>query len=139
LNGGQHQYNGCDVRFNIQFVADPSANHFWTAANNAAFLPEGQNSVYVESGGGETYTVPNWSYGRWAVGNSDGIIAHEMTHFLFLPDTYNNKGLPQPGTEQWLTSDQGGNNTVIPQSQINQILTWLWPDRNRPTHCGCDK
>jgi RHS repeat-associated protein len=140
LNNGHYQYNGCDIRFNIQFIADPSANHFWTATDNAAFLPAGQNAVYVDSDYGETGTVPKYSYGHWDRGSSDFIVAHEMSHFLWLPDTYDSRThQPQPGAEHWLTSDQGGNNTEIPRSQINDILKGVWPDWNRPTNCGCER
>jgi len=124
-------YRGCKVSFNVQVIADPGANHWWTARNNSNFPRSAQNQIYPTTDG-ET-GVRNNSWGSWWNLASDAQIAHEAGHLFDLGDYYwdTPKGnVPLPGFEGDIMTDTGTVN--VSQWDINVIV-----GLKKPNFCGC--
>lgn len=95
-NGDNFSYGNCKVQFNVRVIADPSANHWFTAdvagpAQNYVYVVGDPNFRSNFGGSGRLSMFGDWSNGVGGSGFGPGgsdYASHEAGHIFGLGDDY---------------------------------------------------
>ena len=133
-NKGNPSFGRCKVKFQIEVMADPSSNWWFTAAQHATFPT---NYVYVPAGDDVTtgVNVLTHQHGTWWSLASDSTVAHETGHFFGFGDDYHSFTTLKPysGHENHMMADNGDH--IVAQHEIDFLVS-SFENRRK---CKCQK